>query len=109
MYIAVLGFLLTIAPNFLLGLVNIPTTSEVWINLVGMLLIFMGFFYIQTGRHNLLPFFKWTLFTRGAAFFFVMWFWLSGMVPWLIITFWLGDLAGALWTFFALRAEGHLG
>lgn len=104
-YVALLGILLIFFPNALLGLVNVPPTDEVWIRLAGMLLLFMGFFYAQAGRHNLVPFFKWTLVTRGIAFFFVLGFWLSGFVSWVILAFWLADFAGWLWTWFALRAE----
>ena len=105
-YIAFLGVLLVFFPDALLGLVDLPRSDEVWIRLAGMLLIFMGFFYIQAGRHNFTPFFKWTLATRGIAFFFVLGFWLSGLTSWIILAFWAGDLAGLLWTTFALRKEG---
>lgn len=107
-YITLLGVLLIFFPNTLLGLVNIPATNEVWIRLAGMLLLFMGFFYVQSARHNLIPFFKWTLVTRGIAFFFVLGFWFHGFVSWIILAFWLGDFAGWLWTFFALRHENKL-
>jgi hypothetical protein len=108
LYIILLGVLLIFVPNLLLGLVNVPATNEVWIRLAGMLLLFMGFFYAQTGRYNLVPFFKWTLVTRGIAFFFVLGFWLGGFVSWVILAFWLGDFAGLIWTWSALRAEHNL-
>ena len=102
-YIAFLGVLLVFFPNALLGLVSLPPTHEVWIRLAGMLLIFMGFFYIQAGRNNITPFFKWTLATRGIAFFFVLGFWLSGLTSWVMLAFWVGDLAGFLWTWYTLQ------
>jgi hypothetical protein len=108
LYIALLGALLIFFPNVLLELVNVPPTDEVWIRLAGMLLLFMGFFYAQAGRSNLVPFFKWTLVTRGVAFFFVLGFWMGGFVSWVILAFWLGDFAGLLWTWLTLRAEKSL-
>ena len=107
-YIALLGLLLIFLPNTLLELVKVPPTDEVWIQLAGMLLLFMGFFYVQSGRHNLIPFFKWTLITRAVAFFFVLGFWLGGLVSWVILIFWLGDLAGLMWTWIALKNEGQI-
>ena len=107
-YVILLGLLLVFCPNPLLGLVNVPATHEVWIHLAGMLLIFMGFFYVMAGRADLVPFFRWTLVTRSAAAFFVAGFVLAGWVPPVILLFWLGDLAGALWTFFSLRQAGLL-
>ena len=107
-YVVVLGILLLFVPNALLGVVDVPPTNEVWIRLAGMLLLILGYFYVQAGRHNLVPFFKWTLVTRGIAFFFVLGFWLCGFISWIIIAFWLGDLAGTIWTWTALRKEKNL-
>ena len=107
-YVALLGFLLVFFPNPLLQLVNVPVTQEVWIHLAGMLLLFVGFFYVMAGRTNFFPFFRWTLVTRGIAVVFLIGFVLAGWVSPVILLFWLGDLAGALWTFFALRKEGKL-
>jgi hypothetical protein len=107
-YVACLGVMLVFFPNPLLRLVGVPATSEVWIHLAGMLLIFMGFFYVMAGRAQLVPFFRWTLVTRGAAAAFVTGFVLARLISPVILLFWLGDLAGALWTLFALRAEGQL-
>ena len=104
-YIAFLGLLLIFFPNPLLELVSLPPTEEVWIRLAGMLLLFMGFFYVQAARHKLVQFFQWTLVTRGVAFFFVLGFWIIGFTSWVILAFWLGDLAGLLWTWYALRTE----
>lgn len=107
-YIACLGFLVVFFPNPLLRLVSVPPTREVWIHLAGMLLIFMGFFYIMAGREKLVPFYRWTLVTRGGAAAFVTGFVLTGLISPVILLFWLGDLAGTRWTFFALRAENQL-
>jgi len=107
-YVAVLGLLLIADPNPLLALVGIAPTDEVWIRLAGMLLLILGFFYVQAGRADLVPFFRWTLVTRLGAAVFVTGFVLAGWIGPVIILFWLGDLAGALWTWSALRREGRL-
>ena len=107
-YIALLGVLLVFFPNALLGLVSLPPTGEVWIRLAGMLILFMGFFYAQAGRHDLIPFLRWTLVTRSLAAIFVTGFVLGGLIGPIILLFWLGDLAGAVWTGLALRKEGRL-
>ena len=106
-YIVVMGLLLLLIPNMLLNLVSVPMTNEGWIRMAGMLLLFMGFFYIQAGRHHFIPFFKWTLVTRSSAFVFILGFIMSGMISWVIFLFWLVDLAGTLWTAWALRIEGE--
>lgn len=107
-YLALIGLLLALIPNLLLGLIGVPPTGEVWIRLAGMLILFMGFFYAQAGRHNLIPFLRWTLVTRSVAAIFVTGFVLGGLIGPIILLFWLGDLAGAVWTGLALRKEGRL-
>lgn len=107
-YLALIGLLLALIPNLLLGLIGVPPTSEVWIRLAGMLILFMGFFYAQAGRHNLIPFLRWSLVTRSVAAVFVTGFVLGGLIGPIILLFWLGDLAGAVWTGLALRKEGKL-
>ena len=107
-YLALIGLLLALIPNLLLGLIGVPPTGEVWIRLAGMLILFMGFFYAQAGRHDLIPFLRWTLVTRSVAAVFVTGFVLGGLIGPIILLFWLGDLAGAVWTGLALRREGRL-
>lgn len=104
-YLALIGFLLIFAPNLLLPLLGVAETREIWIRLAGMLLVFLGFFYTQSARAGFTPFFRWTLLTRFLAFFFVLAFVVWGGAPWVMLVFWLGDLAGALWTLWALRQE----
>jgi len=104
-YLVILGVLLVAMPNVLLSLVRIPPTHEVWIRLAGMLLLILAFFYIQAARNNLAIFFRWTIYTRLSALFFVLAFVLSGLIGPIIVLFWLGDLAGAMWTGLALRSE----
>lgn len=51
LYLAVLGIILLVAPNFLLGMFFMPDTTEVWIRVVGVLVFYMSFYYIQTARN----------------------------------------------------------
>jgi hypothetical protein len=104
-YIALIGVVLVFVPNPLLRLAGVPATTEVWIHLAGMLLVFMGFFYIMAGRENVTAFFRWTLVTRSVAVLFVAGFVLMDWISPVIILFWLGDLAGALWTLQAMRKD----
>ncbi|MGD0612118.1 MAG: hypothetical protein ABSB41_11445 [Anaerolineales bacterium] len=107
-YVAGLGLMLVFFPNPLLRLVSLSLMHEVWIHLAGMPLIFMGFFSMMTGRETLVPLFRWTLLTRGGAAAFVTVCVLTCLIPCVILLFWLSDLAGAPWSFFALRTEYQL-
>jgi hypothetical protein len=49
-YLLGLALALIAAPNVLLGAFGIPATQEVWIRVVGMLVGFLGFYYVRHGR-----------------------------------------------------------
>ena len=54
-YLLVLGATLLLAPNLLLALFGFPLTEEVWIRIVGLLVIYLGIYYSLAGRRDMLP------------------------------------------------------
>lgn len=102
-YLAGLAAILLVAPNILLGLFGLPTTSEVWIRVVGMLTALLAFYYIQAARAGLTAFFQWTVYARAAVIIFFTVFVLLGWASPPLILFGVVDLLGALWTGWALR------
>jgi hypothetical protein len=104
LYLAVLGIVLVVTPNFLLGMFFMPSTNEVWIRVVGVLVLFMAFYYIQTARKGMTGFFKLTLYTRSSLIIFFAAFVLLGLASPPLILFGVVDLLGAVWTGLALRS-----
>lgn len=105
-YVLLLGGFLVVAPNVLLKIFNVPETSEVWIRIVGMLILFLGYFEVRaaTAKKDMTVFFKWTVFTRSSVIVFLTVFVLLDYVKPILILFGVIDLAGALWTALALRS-----
>jgi uncharacterized membrane protein len=104
LYIAVLGIVLLVAPNFLLGMFGLPSTTEVWIRVVGLLLLYLGFYYTQAARKEMTDFFRWTVYTRSTVIVFFGAFVLLGFANPPLIMFGVVDLLGAIWTGLALRS-----
>jgi hypothetical protein len=104
LYLLGLGLVLLIAPNFLLGMFFLPATAEVWIRTVGVLALFLGFYYVQAARKELTDFFQWTVYTRASLIVFFTAFVVLGFADPPLILFGVVDLLGALWTGWALRA-----
>ena len=103
LYLVVLGIVLLTAPNFLLGLFFLPSTTEVWVRVVGMLVLFLAFYYIQAAHKGMTDFFQWTVYVRSTVIvFFAVFVLLSFARPPLIL-FGVVDLLGAIWTGLALR------
>ncbi len=104
-YLFVLGIILELIPNVLLSLFFIPETSEVWIRVVGMLVLILGFYYFHASRNELSSFFQATVYGRSSVLVFFIVFVLLNFAPPTLILFGLADGAGALWTGLCLRAE----
>lgn len=104
-YLVLIGGVFILIPNTLLSLVNLPTTQEVWIRLAGMLLVILAFYYLMAARTETKAFFEWTIYARMGSVVILLGFVLTGLISPIALLFWLGDLAGALWTWSALRKE----
>jgi hypothetical protein len=105
LYLVVLGLFLLVVPNFLLGIFSLPTTTEVWIRVVGMLILILSFYYTQAVRKEMTDFFRWTVYVRSTTILFFTAFVLLGFARPVLILFGVVDLLGAIWTALALRAS----
>ncbi|MBN1482926.1 hypothetical protein EH223_13410 [candidate division KSB1 bacterium] len=96
-----LGFLL--APNLVLGTLGFQTTAEPWIYVVGVVALVLGYYYIQSARHELTTFFRFTVQARGVVILFFVALVLLKIGPLPLLVFGIVDLLGAIWTAVALR------
>lgn len=103
-YILLLSLVLMIVPNFFLSLFSFPLTNEVWLRVVGLLLLFLSFYDIQAARYELTVFFRWSIYTRGSAIFFFTVFVFLGYARPLLILFGFVDFLAAIWTALALKS-----
>jgi hypothetical protein len=105
LYLYALGVVLLIVPNLLLGLFGVPETNEVWVRVVGMLVLILGYYYMTAARNELTPMIRATVFGRCAVLVFFIAFVVEGFAPPILIVFGVIDAVAATWTFFALRAD----
>jgi hypothetical protein len=104
-YLFIVGPVLVLAPNVLLGLFGIAPTSEVWIRVVGLIAVNLGVYSWVAAKHENKPFLAASVYTRFSVFVAFTVFGLIGLVSPMIILFGAVDLAGGLWTHFALKAD----
>lgn len=104
-YLIVLGPGLILLPNLILSLVGISPTSEVWIRVVGVLVLNIGIYYGVAAQSEARPLFLVSVYTRALVFVSFVVFALSGLVSPAVILFGSVDLAGGLWTLFTLSVE----
>lgn len=101
-YLLVLGVGLLAVPDLLLSLLGLPPTTEVWIRVVGMLLVFLGIYYRVAAAAELRPFFLATVLMRASVPIFILSFVLAGWTEWPLLLLAAIDAAGAVWTWTAL-------
>lgn len=105
LYLLVLGVTLVAAPNVLLALFGLPTTSEVWIRVVGVLVFNIGLYYLAGARSEARALFEVSVYTRVLILVSFVAFAVLGLVSPLIIPFGVVDFLGGVWTYLTLRSE----
>jgi hypothetical protein len=105
-YVVLLGAALLFVPDVWLPLYGLPRAADVWVRVSGMLLVLLAFYYVQAARHELHLFIRWTVYTRASVIVFLGIFVLLGLAEAPVLLVGVIDLAGAVWTWFELRAAG---
>jgi len=106
-YLTALGVLLLLFPNALLQTFGAPATNEVWIRINGMFVVCLAYYYIQTARHGLTAFIRWTVWGRAAVIVYFFSFVLFAGAPKALLLFGVVDLLSAVWTFMALQRDAE--
>ena len=104
-YLLVLGATLITVPNLLLAIFHIPQTSEVWIRVVGVLVLNIGIYYLYAAKCEAKAFFHASVYTRAFVFLSFTVFAVLGLTKPVLILFGAIDLSGGIWTYIALRNE----
>jgi hypothetical protein len=107
LYMLVLGVTLVLFPNFLLSLFHVPATNEVWIRVVGMLVIFLGIYDIVAAKGELKLLIVCSIPVRFSVNVFFTLFVITGLAPPILLLFGAIDFAGAIWTWSALKKDNE--
>jgi len=102
-YAFITGLQLIFVPNMLLGIFGFEPTSEIWIKVLGIVLISFSLVYygiIQSGDKNIL---KITIYGRLIVVLGFVSLVATGLAAAPLIVFAGIDLATAIWTWFELK------
>ena len=100
-----LGLPFLLVPGLILPLVGMAAPSDVWVHVLGMTVLFLGFYYIQMGRNELTQFFRWSVYIRLSIPVIFVVFVLVGWAPPVLIAFTIPDILFAVWTALTLRGS----
>lgn len=106
-YLFVVGAMLVVAPNFLLSIFGMPVTSEVWIHVVGVLAFMLGVYSWVAASHENKAFLEASVYTRLLTFVAFTIFAVMDLVSPTLILFGVIEVLGAVWTYFALKADAR--
>lgn len=104
-YLLLLGLVVILVPNVLLNIFQIPTTSEVWIRVTGVLVFNIGIYYIYAAKYEARAFFQASIYTRIFVLLSFTAFAALGFASPRLILLSFTDVLGAIWTYVALRRE----
>jgi hypothetical protein len=108
-YIIALGLALVFIPNVLLTLFRMPSATEVWVRVLGVVVMNIGIIYIVAARSNATAVMRATVYGRPLVLVWFAAFVLLGFTPPMLLLFGAVEVAGALWTWWAMRADERSG
>ena len=106
-YMICIGIFFLFFPNIIFMILAYPTDPDIASRVLGMVIIIIAYYYVRSAldEEGMREFYKWTVHTRASVIIFLIFFVVFRLVSPLIIIFSVIDLAGAIWTFWALRKE----
>lgn len=102
-YLVFLGLLLVIVPNVLLRIFGFAPTTDVWVRVVGVLVLCLASYYVLAARREMVEFFRWTVGVRAFVFVCLAAFSVGKLAPPALALFGCVDLLGAVWTALCAR------
>lgn len=103
-YVLIVGAGLAVVPNLILSTLDVAKTDEVWIRVLGVVVVALALYYWDAARHETRNFFVASVLGRLFVVASLIVFWLTGE-PWQLLFFAAVEAGGALWTYSALRGE----
>jgi hypothetical protein len=102
-YVVITGLQLIFVPNMLLGMFGFAETSEIWIKVLGIVILPLSLVYYAANRQGNTEVVRATIGSRlfvGLGFTLLA---LSGAAPLSLILFAGIDVATAVWTYWELK------
>ena len=104
-YYAIAGAGYLVLPGFVSSQLDVAASGEIWVRFAGLLLLVLGYLYVQAGRQLLIPFFRWSVHIRVISFLTFVVLWLLGIAEAIVLIFAAVEIGGAAWTWLSLPHE----
>lgn len=104
-YISLAGLILIVAPNHFLTVLQVETTTEIWIRMFGVMAFVLGGYYMYCSKRGAKDFIQVSVYGRIVFFLFTVLFVLCFDAPKILVAFGLLDAVAALLTQWFIRQE----
>ena len=104
LYVVLTGLALLVAPNLLLSVFGLGSTTEVWIRVLGCVVIALGSYYVVMGRADSIEFARASVWGRIWIFASFLALVVAGFAKPPLFLFGAADLLGAIWTWRSLKS-----
>ena len=104
-YIIALGLALVLVPNLVLSAMRMPPTSDVWIRVLGVVVINIGIFFWVAARTEAIALFHVSVILRPLVLVWFGAFVLLGLANPMLLVFGVIEALGALWTWLTMKSE----
>ena len=106
-YMLVMGLILIIVPNPLITLLGFAPVTDVWIRILGMVLVILAFYYFLAVKEEAYSFYRWTSYGRMPIVLVYLGFTALKLAPPILVLLGVFETACAIWTGVALRKESR--
>ncbi len=109
LYLAGGGLLLMVAPALVCRVLTLDAPQGVWVRITGMFFAILAYYCICAAREEQTAFMRWSVRTRPTTLVFLAACVATQVVQPIILLFGVIDVAAAVWTALALRADARSG
>ena len=106
-YLQILGVVLLFTPNLLLWAFGLVEAREVWIRVLGVVVACLGVYYWAAAASEAVAVFRASVYVRAAVLVGFSGLVAVGLAEPVLVLFGAVDIAGGLWTAWALRQDGR--
>ena len=107
MYLATGSVFLMMAPDFACQVLSLDQPEGVWVRITGMFFAILAYYCICAAREEETAFMRWSVRTRPTTLVFLAVCVVTQLVTPIILIFGAVDVAAAIWTAQALRADSR--
>ena len=97
-YLLGMGAVIVVAPDAFLALLRLPPATDLWLRVLGVLVVVIGLLDVTSARAEQAAFFRATVWIRFLVLISFSGLVLLQLAPPVLIVFGVIDAAGAVWT-----------